>query len=266
MALRADDIQIAPADGVGLVELVADQTTTIDIRVELRGAAATVSNGATITVIADATSSLALTGTVSTAGYIRASLTAANVTTLGLQLGDTVDLVVQGVVADGNDTHTIAQRLSGVMVSSLTRFGVLYEYLSERYPSLAKSCAYPTGQTNWHPQLRAGLREFRLDLASRGQLYTRLAYTQQVVSLATHYALRAVVVAADSQVVGSTSYWLERSNYHTAEIEKGWKVLAASVQVGTVDRDEIPTVTFRRLESDNYRRRNTDPGWRGGGL
>lgn len=154
---RLSDIVVCGADGMSSTGLVYGQTTTIGINVEYQGAAVTLTTMA-LTIRAGA-NSITPTVNIATAGEARASVTSANLTSLGLTgVLQSAMAFWDGTYLAGTNTYVVRMEMPLVVVDQPFRWPALYADFADQIPQLSNSAALPSGQTSFFPQVALGWR------------------------------------------------------------------------------------------------------------
>ncbi len=156
---RMDDAILCPKDGHILYEVAIGEDNTLGLFAQLRGAAATVS--AAELYITRGSTSVSPTVSIATAGEVSATLTAANMTTLGAQIGDVLTGWWKVSITDGATTHVVRFEEALGVSDRAIRFPLDYNAMVTQCLQMGKACAIPSGQSNFWPQVRIGIRNFR---------------------------------------------------------------------------------------------------------
>ena len=161
MAVRLDDLTIIPVGGSVLTEIVSDVTTPIGVFVQLRGASVTCDSASVVVTRGGA--SVTLSASIAS-GEVTASLTPANLATLGASIGDSLRAWFEGTVDDSGVTLTWRLEMVLMVSDRAFRFPFDYQQMLNAITILGKACSIPTGQTTHWPQVLVGLEELRDDI------------------------------------------------------------------------------------------------------
>ena len=164
MAHQRDRLVVMGVDGVCFPELLDDETTPIGVYVDLAGDPATVATHECVLKKGSASVALA---TAAASGNVTASVTAANLITLGATIGDEITAFWEGTVVDGATTHLWRYPMVLKVEDRLFLWPVLISSLKAELPDIAKACSYPGSQTSWWPQISEALRDVR-DMIDQG--------------------------------------------------------------------------------------------------
>lgn len=161
MSIRANDITITQVSGDLVCDVMLDATTPFGLLVQLRGAAVTAAS-ATCTVKRGSTS-VSLSTTIAS-GQVSTSITAANMTTLGVTRMDVLIAYWVITITDGSDSHVARVEQALGVGDAIWRFPLDYNELAAEVPQMSRACAVPTGQTNFWEQCRLGLDDLHHDI------------------------------------------------------------------------------------------------------
>lgn len=158
-APRQDDVTIQSINGTDFTVAVLDQDSILGITVQLRGVAVACS-AATCTVYRGSASvspacSVAVTGEIST------TLTSANLTTLGAQILDVLEVHWQFTITDGSSSPVQRYVTRAGVSSHRVAWPVDFARIKRRIPSISKTQAIPSGQSSFWDNVRDYLTDFR---------------------------------------------------------------------------------------------------------
>jgi len=229
MAVKIDDVSLSPTGGAVLSEIAVDRTNPLGILVQLRGANATAATAEC--VVTRGSASVTLVTTIA-AGEVTASITAANLTTLGAGIGSRVTAWWRVTVVDGSATHTAEYEEHLGVSDRVLRFPLDYSRITTRVLALGRSCAVPTGQTNFWPQIRLSLGDLRDDINSeQADVKTYMLGHEGVTrQIAEAYALVECVSAAMGNANGQGDFLgMKYGEFMQAKLAK-WASLILSVR------------------------------------
>ncbi len=188
-----------------LTEVAMDVSTPIGVYVQLRGSAATIASGEC--VVTRGGISVFPSATISTAGEVSATLTTAHLATLGAGIGDVLTIWWEGTVSDGGTTVTWRFEEEAGVSDRVLRIPLDYNRLTARITTIGKSCAVPTGQSNFWPQVRIALADLRDDINSQQATVKTycLAREGTLRQIAEAYALCVILPVMVNQVSGQTA-------------------------------------------------------------
>lgn len=257
MSVRLDELTIANRDGQSFLEVVDGQTSYLVWRTEFQAAAITLSSPQVILRRSDS-ESVTLASVTASSGEVSATVTSSELTTASAQLGDDLIAELTGTYTSGSDAYLVRHRSAVIVVSRATRAVVMYDEITTRYPQLAESCALPTGQTTFHPQMRIGLRDWRREMDLRFGRTNVIVLPDQLAALQVCYVLIAVCQWQHGNTMGSGDYWAGQVRDWREERDRLWKRLEVVVEDGVKAWGKRPNGEVRRAESDGYRTPRAD--------
>lgn len=218
-------VSIGTEDGFDVREVVVDLTTTLDIRVQLDGANATLTAASCKIVKGNLNLDLVVT---TASGVATAPISPANLTSLGLAVRDTFKAFWQVTIADG--VSSLIRRYEEVLVVATKELvpSLQTSQITSAYTELARSESLPTGQTTWWTQARDAWRELRSWTALQGasRAIWMIENPQATRELHYHWTLMKISLLQDGRRQGS-ELWQTRSAYHAAEVERLKSSIAA---------------------------------------
>lgn len=216
-------------DGVCFPELLDDETTPIGVYVDLAGDPATVATHECVLKKGSASVALA---TAAASGNVTASVTAANLITLGATIGDEITAFWEGTVVDGATTHLWRYPMVLKVEDRLFLWPVLISSLKAELPDIAKACSYPGSQTSWWPQISEALRDVRdmIDQGPSGVKAYAIATPAAVRQLGKWAALETVARVMYRTTGNREKSLADLAGYFHDRFEKVWAGLVLAVK------------------------------------
>lgn len=172
-AIPQDTITIRPLDGTALSAVAKGQSNVIGLYLDYNGRPYAIDATPTCTARFGNTT-VTLSPSVGTTGETSATLSDANLTTLGAGILDAFSTFWQGTITVSGTAIPWSCEIVHIVHDRVAVMPILLSALERALPWMAKPASVPAGQSSWWPVVMDAISDARDMLSLEGEINTRL--------------------------------------------------------------------------------------------